>query len=295
MVEQSQQLETLNYALNGDLVKKIFARTPVPAAQAILDAIAERLFERLDLLKETPTTVIDLGTGDGRHLSILKQRFPTAAVIGLDISPVRLHHAAKRRRFWQKRASLVCADAAAELPFKDASFDLLVANMLLPWVFDAEHLMSEINRLLMVGGAFFLSTAGPDTLIELRNAWAGIDDCTHVNAFMDMHDLGDLLVGAGIADPVLDTERITVSYPTLDALLKDLVGLGFINVLGGRRKGLTSATVVDRLIAHYPVNKAGGVDATLELVVAHGWAGEAREASTTEDFYFPLDRLKRGS
>jgi len=167
--------------------------------------------------------------------------------------------------------------------------------MLLPWVFDAEHLMAEINRLLMDDGAFFLSTAGPDTLIELRHAWSSVDDCLHVNAFMDMHDLGDLLVGAGITDPVLDTERITVSYPTLSALLKDLIGLGFINVLGGRRKGLTSAKVIDRLSAHYPLNEAGGVDATLELVVAHGWAGQVRSVSASGDFYFPLERLRRGS
>jgi len=290
----AEQSDPLNYLPDSDLVKKIFQRPIVQAAQPILDAVAERLFERLDLLKESPSTVLDLGTGDGRHMTVLKNRFADADVIGADLSPARLQHAAGRRKFWQKRPLLVCLDATTALPFKDASFDLLVSNMLLPWVFDAQHLMAEINRLLTSGGAFFLSTAGPDTLIELRNAWAGIDEYLHINAFMDMHDLGDLLVGAGIADPVLDTERITVSYPTLDALLKDLVGLGFINVLGGRRRGLTATTVIDRLAALYPANKAGGVDATLELVVAHGWAGVARNPAAADEFYFPLERLKKG-
>ena len=128
----AEQSESLNYLPDSDLVKKIFQRPIVHAAQPILDAVAERLFERLDLLKESPSTVLDLGTGDGRHMTVLKNRFADAAVIGADLSPARLQLAARRRKFWHKRPLLVCLDATTALPFKDASFDLLVSNMLLP-------------------------------------------------------------------------------------------------------------------------------------------------------------------
>lgn len=288
-----------NFELDKQLLVKVLARPQRPAAQSILDTIAVRLFERLDLLKEAPTRIFDLGTGDGRHLSLLQSRFPDALVIGADLSLQRLCKSRASRRFWQKRQRLICLDATTQLPVASDSFDLVVSNMMLPWIFRSESLAAEINRVLLPDGAFFLSSAGPDTLIELRRAWAQIDDNLHVNAFMDMHDVGDMFGAAGIGDPVLDTERLTVSYPSLDALLSELIGLGFLNTLAGRRKGLTAGSVRQRLEEHYPLNDTGGVDATLELVVAHGWSGVPGSAQTSGtrdgggEFYFPADQLRR--
>ncbi len=272
------------------LLSKTLQRPQLPAALSILDNIAEQLFERLSLLKHPPASIMDLGAGDARHLTLLQAQFPKAATIGADLSLRRLRGAAAKRRFWQKRPLLVCLDATQKLPFANDSFDLVVSNMMLPWVFNADELMLEINRLLVKDGALFISTAGPDTLIELRRAWAELDDHQHINAFIDMHDVGDLMMKAGIADPVLDTQRLTVTYSSVDALLSELVGLGFINVLAGRRKGLTASSVRARLAEVYPVNKEGGIDATLELVVGHGWSGVPKPPQG--DFYFPLDQLR---
>lgn len=271
------------------LLKKAMAREVVPGSQTILDAIAERLFERLDLLKVSPSRIIDLGTGDARHLAQLQMRYKGASVIGADLSLSRLQRVSGKRRFWQKRLPLVCFDADRPLPFAKNTFDLVVSNMMLPWLGDAENLVAEINRILVKDGAYFLSTAGPDTLIELRRAWAAIDDSQHINMFLDMHDVGDLMVGAGMADPVMDTERITVTFSSLDKLLDELTSLGFINVLKGRRKGLTAASVRERLEASYPTNENGGIDATLELVTAHGWAGEPK--APAGEFYFDVEQL----
>lgn len=272
------------------LLSKTLQRPQLPAALSMLDNIAEQLFERLSLLKHPPARIMDLGAGDARHLSQLQTRFPKAEVFATDLSLQRLQTASGKRRFWQKRPLLVCLDAGQALPFANDSVDLVVSNMMLPWVFNPDDLMIEINRLLVKDGALFISTAGPDTLIELRQAWAEIDDCQHINAFIDMHDVGDLMMKAGIADPVLDTQRLTVTYSSVDALLAELVGLGFINVLAGRRKGLTAASVKARLAEVYPVNKNGGIDATLELVVAHGWSGVPK--APQGDFYFPLEKLQ---
>ena len=285
-----QDSELQQFTPQETLLKKAMARDVVPASQAILDAVASRLFERLDLLKAAPSRIIDLGTGDARHLAQLQMRFKAASVIGADLSLARLRCASSRRRFWQKRPLLVCLDADKPLPFANKTFDLVVSNMMLPWLCDAESLVAEVNRVLVKDGAYFLSTAGPDTLIELRQAWASIDDSEHINMFLDMHDVGDLMVRSGMADPVMDTERITVTYSSIDKLLDELTALGFINVLNGRRKGLTAASVRQRLKASYPENSEGGIDATLELVTAHGWSGVPK--SPQGEYYFDIDKLK---
>jgi len=267
------------------------ARQVVPESRTILDAVAERLFERLSLLTLAPARIVDLGTGDARHIKLLQQQFKGAVVIGADLSLARLRHASLQRRFWQKHPLLVCLDASRPLPLPNDCIDLVVSNMMLPWLGDAQGLMAEINRVLVKEGAYFISTVGPDTLVELRRAWAEVDNNQHINLFLDMHDVGDLMVSSGMADPVMDTERITVTYTSVDALLDELVGLGFINVLCGRRKGLTSASVRQRLAANYPLNKDGGIDATLELVVAHGWSG-APQAPPGE-YWFDIDQLRK--
>jgi len=286
-----------DFKLDNQLLAKAMRRVAVPESQEILDAIAARLFERLSLLKLSPATILDLGTGDARHLAQLQQLFKGAAVVGADLSLSRLRQASGKRRFWQKKPLLACFDASAPLPIPDNSIDLVVSNMMLPWLDDARPLVAEINRVLVKDGAYFISTAGPDTLIELRRAWAAVDDSEHINLFLDMHDVGDLMVSSGMADPVMDTERITVTYSSVDALLNELAGLGFVNVLHGRRQGLTAASVRRRLAANYPLNEAGGIDATLELVTAHGWSGPLNRktkngAAPPGEFYFDVERLR---
>jgi len=277
------------FELDRNLLRKAMLRDVVPGSRTILDTVATRLFERLDLLKVSPSRVIDLGTGDARHLRLLQQRFKKASVFGADLSLVRLSGASTKRRFWQQRPLLICLDADEPLPFAKNSFDLVISNMLLPWLCQADKLIAEINRVLVKDGSYFLSTVGPDTLIELRQAWAEVDDNQHVSFFLDMHDVGDLMVRSGMADPVMDTERITVTYSSVDKLLDELSGLGFINVLNGRRRGLTAASVRRRLKAAYPVNADGGINATLELVTAHGWSGNPRPPPG--EFHFDIDQL----
>ena len=131
------------------LLKKAMARPVAPESRTILDAIAERLFERLSLLVLSPSKIVDLGTGDARHIKLLQQQFKSAAVVGADISLARLQKATGNRRFWQKHPLLVCLDASSPLPFTDDSIDLVVSNMMLPWLSNAELLAAEINRILV--------------------------------------------------------------------------------------------------------------------------------------------------
>jgi len=219
----------------------------------VFDEIANRLIERLDLLNLTPHRILDLGTGNGRQLQMLKARYPRATIVGADISAVALHAARVRgrqtwwRRRWRQSPALVCMDAGARWPFADASFDLVISNMLLPWVNETDELACELERVLTPAGTFFISSAGPDTLIELRQAWESVDTSMHVNAFLDMHDVGDMFARAGLADPVMDTERIEVRYKDVETMLGELQATGCNCVLRGRRRGLMARQVVHRV------------------------------------------------
>lgn len=267
-----------------DLVAKASRRASTSYSRhaEVADTIADRLYEKLALLNSPPKRILDLGTGDGRHLELLARLFPKAIVVGADICHLSLQTRRARRRFWQRPVPLVCLDASEPLPFASASFDLVVSNLMLPWILPAEVFAGELNRLLTENGAFFVSSVGPDTLKELRFAWQQVDSAEHVNAFLDMHDVGDLLHRAGISDPVMDAERLKVSYRSVDKLLDELVNTGCTTVLAGRRRGLIGSNVRARIAENYPTEDSDNTGshavilATLEVVYAHGWKGKTR-------------------
>jgi len=277
-----------HYRVERRLLLKAMARTVTTydAHAQVFDEIAKRLFERFDLLTLNPARILDLGTGNGRHLNELRRRYPRAEIVGADISHAALRAGTRHRwrqrlqRLWQPQNSLVCMDMGTSWPFADQSFDLVISNMALPWVSETDQFATELARVLADGGAFFFSSAGPDTLAELRQAWTAVDNCIHVNAFLDMHDVGDMFARAGLADPVMDTERIDVRYKDVESLLHELQATGCGCTLRGRRRGLMSAQVSKKIAASYPRSQTLDVDraddsssicASLELVVAHGW------------------------
>ncbi len=284
------------YRVDSRLVRRATNRTALHLQRhsEVHGTIALNLLERLDLLRKPPQRLLVLGCGHGTELPLLRKRYPRALVVGADIADLRLELIAARRRFWQSAQPLLCFDPSERFPFADDAFDLVIGNLVLPWVFPASTFATELNRVIAPQGGFFLSTAGPDTLLELRQAWAAIDDHVHVNAMPDMHDLGDLLVGAGVADPVVDVERLAVRYSSAQAMLAELRGLGLGCALAGRRRGLYGSTIDNRLgdqLASLSVDQDGSVLASLEIVYAHGWKGAPRQSGSVQTF--PLERLAR--
>jgi malonyl-CoA O-methyltransferase len=141
------------------------------------------------------------------------------------------------------------------------------------------------------------STLGPDTLIELRRSWSAVDGFNHVNAFVDMHDIGDALLRARLTDPVMDAERITLTYQDVFGLMRDLKTLGAHNVSHGRARGLTGKGRLGAMKAAYEGFRRDGVlPATYEVVYGHAWAPEASQLRQRDDSagVFPLNRLRRG-
>lgn len=245
------------------------------AAAALQQEVGRRLLERLEVIRIEPERALDLGAGTGQASADLLRRYPRAQVLALDLAPAMLQRARRRGRLW-RRPLCLAADAEA-LPLQPASVDLLVSNLALPWLHDLDRTFAGFARVLKPGGLLLFSSLGPDTLKEMRQAWAEVDDHVHVHAFIDMHDVGDALMRAGFADPVLETEYITLTYPDLDALVRDLRHTGGQNLAGGRRPGLTPKSAAAALRGAYERWRLpdGRLPATCEIVYGHAWAPQA--------------------
>ena len=263
---------------------------------AVFETIGGRLQERLSLLAITPKRVLDLGCRSGYQLDALQQRYPEAQIIGADPAPGATPRIPGSWPQWLRRKTQAPQRVACdphELPFAEGSFDLVISNLLLPWCHAPHRVFEEAARVLSPGGAFMFTSAGPDTLIEYRSAWAAIDSHLHGFGLIDMHDLGDTLMASGFAAPVLDRDNLQIDYPNIDALQKELRKLGAINIANGRRPGLMSPSVRDALNSiagdqRFPV--------TLELVQGHGWKGELRQTGkqAEDEYRVSVDSL-RGS
>ena len=256
------------------------------------------LLERLDFYQsQAPERVIDVGAGTGRGSALLKRRYPAADVIAFDLALPMLR-AAKKRSAWLKPFQRVCAEATA-LPLPDHCVDVLHSNLCFQWVVDLPALFGECARVLKPGGLLAFSTFGPDTLKELRAAWAQADQQPHVSRFLDMHDVGDAMLAAGLRDPVLDAHRYTLTYSEPRKLLEELQGLGATNADHARVRGLTGKSRYRSMLAAYEAMRVDGrIPATWEVVSAHAWGAPAgqprRGAGGGEIASFPIDNL-RGS
>lgn len=254
-------------------VRRAFARAAASYEQhdVLQREVETRLIDNLDYYEGTPACVLDVGCGTARGTARLKKRWRDAAVLALDVSLPMLRQA-RRHAGWLKPIARVCADAAA-LPLPNHSIDVVYSNLCLQWCDTPRTLFAEFARVLKPGGFLAVSTLGPDTLSELRAAWAASDATqAHVGRFLDLHDIGDAALAAGLKDPVLDTDHITIDYPDVRALLADLKGLGATNADVERARGLTGKARFQAMLDAYETRRRDGrIPATWEIVTLHAW------------------------
>ena len=230
------------------------------------------LFERMAPAVIDARVVLDLGCATGSATHPLAKRFRGATILAVDLSLPMLQ-LCRAKRGWFSKTSAVQADAST-LPFADQSVDVVFANLLLPWVNDPAEVALEVSRVLRKDGLFFFASLGPDSLLEIRDAWAGVDDRSHVNRFLDMHDIGDLMVRAGLRDPVLDVDRLTVSYNDADDLFRDLTAAGARNSLQDRNRSLVGRKHFGAMRRRLEnAGPDGRIELDLELVYGHCWGG----------------------
>lgn len=258
--------------LNQAIVRSHFARAAVDYdGSAVLQAeVQSRLLERLELTTLSPRRILDVGTGTGRALTPLAEHYPEARVIGVDFALPMLARARRRRRRLRRFGCV--ATRAEALPFAANSFDLVFSNFMLQWSSDPGKTLADMQAILAGRCLLLFTTLGPDTLRELRAAWAEVDEQPHVNDFTDMHDIGDELVRAGFVEPTMDVEYLTLTYEDVDGLMRDLKTAGATNALEGRAHTLTGRgkwAAMRRAYEHFRTD--GRLPATFEVVYGTAW------------------------
>jgi malonyl-CoA O-methyltransferase len=275
MTEQNNQ-----YRIDKQLARRAFDRAAdtYDGVAELQCEIGDRLIGRLDYIRQQPRRILDLGAGTGFFTAALLKRYRKADVVALDIAE-RMLQRVQARAGWFRRPRCVCADAES-LPFADDSFDFIFSNLMLQWCGNLEATLTELRRVLAPGGLLMFTTFGPDTLMELRASWEAVDGYTHVNAFVDMHDVGDALLATRWAEPVMDSERITVTYRELRTLMQDLKHIGAHNVTAGRARGLTGKQHMQQLAEAYERFREDGVlPASYEVVYGHAWSPVNKHAA----------------
>lgn len=253
--------------------------------------VATRMLERLDYIKADPKRILDLGCATGEYSARLARRYKGAQVISLDIAEPMLKEV-RRRSTWLRPLHRVCGDIQA-LPIADQSIDLIFSSLALQWCGSLDAAFSEFRRVLKPGGFVMFSTFGPDTLKELRVSWAEVDNEPHVHNFIDMHDIGDAMLRAGLSQPVMDVETLTLTYNDAYALMRELKNIGAHNIAQQRSRNLTTKSRLQAVVNAYEQFRTDGVlPASYEIVYGHAWCDETKVADASNGI--SIDSL-RGS
>jgi malonyl-CoA O-methyltransferase len=279
------------------VVRRAFARAAATydAAAVLQREVGARMASRLDYIRIAPRTILDAGCGTGDAVGELAARYAGARVVALDAALPMVEAARERARRARSLFRRLLPEALARggpsaplfvcgdvnmLPLPGVTFDLVWSNLALQWVNDLPRAFAEARRVMRVGGLFTFTTFGPDTLKEIRAAFARVDGHTHTNRFTDMHDLGDMLVAAGFSDPVMDMEQLTLTYADPGALMHELKQVGATNATRGRPRGLMGRVRWQRTLgALEAMRRDGRIPATFEVVYGHAWKGEPRRTA----------------
>jgi malonyl-CoA O-methyltransferase len=253
---------------------------------ALQREISGRMLDRLAYINHRPAVVLDVGAGTGDATQALTKCYPGARMIALDFALPMLQQT-RKRDFAESPPECLCGDAE-RLPLVSGSVDMIFSNATLQWCNDLPGTFREFRRVLRPNGMLLFSTFGPDTLMELRASWEAVDGGSHVSPFWDMHNIGDAMLEAGLAEPVVDVDRLQLTYQDVPALMRDLKTLGAHNVTRNRQRGLTGK---GRLRAMYQAyegfRRDGRLPASYEVVYGHAWAPSQRQADG--ETHIPLE------
>jgi malonyl-CoA O-methyltransferase len=298
----------LSAPIDRERVRRLFSRPErIQPSDFLRREISSRMFDRLELIKIAPLRVLDAGCGAGADLALLQKSYPAAQILGLDAAEAMVRAAqgpAARQSSLNQLLNkllpaktgvdLLCGDFS-ELPLGPNSVDLVWSNLALHWHPQPDRVFAEWRRVLRVEGLLMFSNFGPDTLRELRTAFAEADLAPHALPFVDMHDFGDQLVEVGFSTPVLDMEVITVTYDTPQALLADVRALGG-NPLATLRRGLMGRQAWRRMLdalerGRRPDGKFG---LSFEVIYGHAFRPAPKVTSKGEAIIrFDLPRKPR--
>ena len=243
-------------------------------AAVLAQEVGRRMAERLAYVRLEPQRLMDVGCATGDGIRDLMVRYPKALPIAADYARPMLAAVGARAGWldrWRGKAPRLLNADVRQLPLAANSLDLVWSNLMLHWLEDPRPAFKELHRTMTVGGLLTFSMLGPDTLKELRRAFAACGIAPSLHPFLDMHDVGDMLVAAGFADPVMDMEHVVLTYRTPRGLLRDQRHLGVRDVLLGHlpwqqwRQVLAAWERVEGLLP-----------ASFEIVYGHAWKPAAK-------------------
>ena len=261
--------------------------------------IESRLLERIEFQRHEPAVILDLGCGTGSASRTLAKQFPQAGVIALDWAPAMLEQAGVGLEGKPLGGlNRLCADMHA-LPLAARSTDLIFSSLALQWSYDIPAVFREFRRIMKADAMLIFTCFGPDTLHELKQAWRAVDDFPHVNDYPDMHDIGDELLAAGFREPVMDAERLTLEYPDVMSLMRELKGIGAHNVASKRLHGLTGKTRLKTMLQAYePFRRGDRYPASYEIIYGTAFApaeGQPVKTAQGDVATFSIDALRSRS
>lgn len=264
-----------------------------PERAEVFRDINAMLIERLQLLKLAPTRILDLGAGTGQLSRELLKIYPKARVYCLDLAEERLKVAYGKRK-WFRQQHYVCGDMHT-LPFSGESFDLVISNLTWHWADHLHQAIYEAKRVLKLNGQLLFTSFGPDTLRELRASFAAASENPHVHSFLDMHDVGDALLKAGLADPVMDSEHLSHRVPTIKMLLTFIQSIGESNYMDLRSRTVLGKKRFAAMQEYYEqFREDGKLPVSLEVVFGYAWRKQELSSQLENgDIAVPLSVLKR--
>ncbi len=255
--------------------------------------------DRLDIIKYSPQQILFLGSKSLGLLNFLQNKYPGAKIIQLDPDPIgRIQDSPLQNKilknFFQKifcptKSSsqiLQISGSFEQIPLAKNSVNMIISNL---EIFDSDLKKSlpEISRVLNKNGLLMLSFPGPDTFLELRLAMASMDSQAHIGIFPDMHDLGDQLLAARFKDPVMDTEKISFNFLSIQDLFK------FIKK---NKKNIRKKALLDRpkflygkhkwsaWQNNYLKNPDGTYPVQFEINFAHAWGTDPIQSKDPDGY-----------
>lgn len=270
----------MSQIINRTKVRKAFDRAAetYDEAAVLQKEVCRRLLEKVDLASISPEWILDAGSGTGEAIKPLQKKYKKSNMVLLDISERMLTKAEKNGVLFRRPHS-ICADLES-MPFAEQQFGLIFSSLALQWCNNLSETLLEMRRILKPGGLLIFATFGPDTLKELRASWEKVDNASHVNSFIDMHDIGDDLLNAGFAEPVMESEMITVNYSSVDLLMQDLRNIGANVTASGQNNGLLTPNKLKALRDAYETFRAGDdLPASYEIIYGHAWVTQNAYAS----------------
>ncbi len=260
---------------------------------ALYHEVADRLLDRLELMRFTPEVLLDMGSKDGYSTAYLLQHYPQSTIHTVEDQPAWFD--AFSSAYCHSHIHTHVSDLE-HLPLADQSVDCVFSSLAVSWSNDFEASVQDWLRVLKPEGMILFSCLGVDTLKECRQSMGAIGRLSSVHAYTDMHWVGDILLAQGYVDPVVHMETLTVHYESLDALWRDLRSTMAVNVRVDRSRGLLTPRQWEAMSTHYASlrDERWRYPVTFEIIYGHALAPKERVAETkpqVSESVFPIDQL----